>query len=47
MNFSRTGVRVDDILDVTFVSDAEIAAGDGLAAKIGAVTDAARRLDFA
>jgi len=47
MNYSRTGVRVKDILDVTYVTDEEIAAGDGPAAKIGAVTDAARKLEFA
>jgi hypothetical protein len=46
MNYSRTGVRMENVLDVTYVSDAEVAAGDGLAAKIGAVTDAARLLAF-
>jgi predicted nucleotidyltransferase len=45
-NYSRTGVRVGNILDVTYLTDEEVAAGDGLAAKIGAVTDAARRLEF-
>ncbi|MFH2051909.1 MAG: PEP/pyruvate-binding domain-containing protein [bacterium] len=46
MNFSRTGVRVDPMLDVTLLSDAEIAAGEGVAGRIGAVTNAARRLPF-
>ncbi|MCP4574364.1 MAG: pyruvate, phosphate dikinase [bacterium] len=46
MNFSRTGVRVDGMLDVTFLTTAEVVAGTGLAAKIGAITDAARPLDL-
>ena len=46
MNYSRTGVRVKDILDVTYLSDDEVAAGKGLAAKINAVTDAARMLNI-
>ena len=46
-NYSRTGVRVGNILDVTYLTDEEVAAGDGVAAKIGAVTDAARKLEFA
>ncbi|MCB1181856.1 nucleotidyltransferase domain-containing protein [bacterium] len=45
MNYSRTGVRMPGMLDVTFVSDLEVEAGSGLAAMIGAVTNAARRLD--
>jgi len=44
MNFSRTGVRVTGMLDVTFLSDDEVSKGEGLAAKINAVTDAARML---
>jgi hypothetical protein len=44
MNFSRSGVRVDPMLDVTFLTAAEVAAGEGLAGKIGAATDAAREL---
>ncbi len=46
MNYSRTGVRVEEILDVTYLSDDEVAAGKGLAAKINAVTDAARVLEL-
>lgn len=46
MNFSRTGVRVENILDVTYLSDKEVAEGEGLAAKINAVTDAARMLSL-
>ncbi len=46
MNCSRTGVRVEPMLNVTFLSDADVAAGKGLAAKIGAVTNAAQALDL-
>jgi len=46
MNFSRTGVRVTGMLDVTFLSDDEVSKGEGLAAKINAVTDAARMLNL-
>jgi len=46
MNFSRTGMRVPGLLDITYLSDSEIAAGEGLAGKIGAVTDAARPLEL-
>jgi hypothetical protein len=44
MNFSRTGVRVKQMLDVTYLTDEEVEAGEGLAAKINAVADAARML---
>ncbi len=44
MNYSRTGVRVQQMLDVTYLSDEEVSEGEGLAAKINAVTDAARML---
>jgi len=47
MNFSRTGERVERMLEVTFVSDDEVAARTGLAAMIDAVTNAARKLEFA
>ncbi len=43
-NFLRTGVRRDGLLDVHYVTDAEIARGEGYAAKIGAITDPARPL---
>ena len=46
LNFSRTGVRVEHMLDVTFLTTAEVAAGKGLAAQIGAVTNAARPMDL-
>ncbi len=46
MNFSRTGVTVPRLLDVTILTDEEIARGDGVAARINAPTDAARRLAF-
>ncbi len=38
MNYSRTGVRMPEMLDVTYLSDAEVASGAGLAGLIGAVT---------
>ena len=44
MNYSRTGVRVPEMLDVHYLTDEEVDAGEGLAAKINAVTDAARVL---
>ena len=47
MNFSRTGVTVPRLLDVTFLTDEEVAAGDGVAGRINAPTDRARRLEFA
>jgi len=43
-NFSRHGVRVDDMLDVTYVSDEQIEKREGLARHIGAVTNPARLL---
>jgi predicted nucleotidyltransferase len=44
MNFLRTGYRSDGLLDVHFLSDEDIARQTSFAAKIGAVTDAARPL---
>jgi hypothetical protein len=44
MNFLRTGYRSDGLLDVHFLSDEDIARQTSYAAKIGAVTDAARPL---
>ena len=45
MNYLRTGYRTDGLLDVHYVTDADIAGGGNpFAAKIGAVTDAARPL---
>jgi pyruvate,water dikinase len=44
INYLRTGYRSDGLLDVHYVTDADIAHGTSYAAKIGAVTDAARPL---
>jgi pyruvate,water dikinase len=44
MNYSRTGVKMAEMLDVTYLSDAEVESGAGLGAMIGAVTNAAREL---
>jgi pyruvate,water dikinase len=44
MNYSRTGVKMAEMLDVTYLSDAEVESGSGLGAMIGAVTNAAREL---
>jgi predicted nucleotidyltransferase len=44
MNYLRTGYRTEGLLDVHYVTDADIARGDSFASKIGAVTDAARPL---
>ena len=44
MNYLRTGSRCDGLLDVHYVSDADIAQRTSFAVKIGAVTDAARPL---
>ena len=45
MNYLRTGYRTEGLLDVHYVTDADIAGGTNpFAAKIGAVTDAARAL---
>jgi predicted nucleotidyltransferase len=46
MNYSRTGVRVEQMLDITFVTDSEIAAGHGVAGRINAMTNPARKLEF-
>jgi hypothetical protein len=44
INYLRTGYRKEGLLDVHYVTDADIAGTDPFAAKIGAVTDAARPL---
>jgi hypothetical protein len=44
MNYLKTGYRCPDLLDVHFVTDADIAQRTSYAIKIGAVTDAARQL---
>ncbi len=47
MNHARTGLRVKPMLGVVLLTSAEIAAGTGRAALIGAVTNAARKLPLA
>ena len=44
LNYLRTGYRTENLLDVHLVTDEDIANKDSYAAKIGAVTDAAREL---
>jgi hypothetical protein len=44
MNFLRTGHETDGLLDVHLVTDDDISRQTSFAAKIGAVTDAARKL---
>jgi hypothetical protein len=44
MNYLRTGYQSHGLLDVHYVGDADLAAQSSFAAKIGAVTDAAREL---
>jgi pyruvate, water dikinase len=44
MNFLRTGSRTRELIDAHFATDADVAERTGYAAKIGAVTDAARLL---
>jgi pyruvate, water dikinase len=44
MNFVRTGYRCDGLLDVHLITDTDIDARTSFAVKIGAVTDAARKL---
>jgi hypothetical protein len=44
LNFTRTGYRSEGLLDVHFVTDADIAARTSYAARIDAITDRARPL---
>jgi hypothetical protein len=44
MNFLRTGYRCEGLLDVQFITDADIAERSSYAVKIDAVTDPARKL---
>ena len=44
MNFLRTGYKVDNILDIHFVTDDDIKNHESYASKIGAVTDAAKEI---
>lgn len=43
-NFSRHGVRIQKMLNITYVSDSDVATGKGLAGIINAVTNPARLL---
>ena len=44
INFLRTGYRSEGLLDVQFITDADIAARSSYAVKIDAITDPARKL---
>jgi len=44
INFLRTGYRTQGLLDVQFITDADIAARSSYAVKVDAVTDPARKL---
>lgn len=44
INYLRTGCRVEGLLDVHYLRDADLEAGTPLAARVRAVTDPARRL---
>ncbi|RLB64612.1 MAG: hypothetical protein DRH08_09305 [Deltaproteobacteria bacterium] len=44
-NFSRHGERLDDMLNITYLSDEEVASKEDLAGLIGAVTNSARLLE--
>ncbi len=44
INFLRTGKRLKNLLDIHIVTDEDIKKQNSYAAKIGAVTDAARPL---
>jgi pyruvate, water dikinase len=46
MNYLRTGYKVSSILDVHLVTDEDIKKQDSYAAKIGAVTDAAKEIQL-
>lgn len=46
LNFMRTGIKIGGILDVHLVNDDEVEGKTGYAAKIDAVTDAARPLQM-
>jgi len=46
MNFLRTGYETDGLLDVHIITDEDIKNRTSFAVKIGAVTDAARPLEF-
>lgn len=44
-NFSRNGVQVEKMIDVTYVDDEDVIAGTGAACRIGAATNPARLLE--
>ncbi len=45
INYLRTGYKTDELLDVHYVTDSDIEKKTSIAVKIGAVTDAARKLE--
>lgn len=44
MNYLRTGYKTDGLLDVHIITDEDIEKKNSYAVKIGAITDAARKL---
>jgi hypothetical protein len=44
INYMKTGIRLQGILDVQYLTDEDVRRGSGFASKIHAVTDAARPL---
>ncbi len=46
MNFLKTGYKTNGLLSITFVTEEDIKNKKGLAAKIGAVTDPAKKLNL-
>ena len=46
MNYLRTGYKTDGLLDVHYVTDADIKVRTSWASKIGAITDPARPLQL-
>ncbi|HAK46548.1 MAG TPA: pyruvate, phosphate dikinase [Spirochaeta sp.] len=46
MNFLRTGYKTDQLLDVHYITDLDIAQKTSMAIKINAITDAARKLNI-
>jgi hypothetical protein len=46
MNYLRTAVKTDGLLDLHFITDEDIGRESSFAVRIGAVTDAARPLEM-
>jgi hypothetical protein len=44
INYMKTGLRLQGLLDVQYLTDEDVRRGTGYASKIHAVTDAARPL---